>query len=47
MLDFQFTLGNPPFWNIQNVLTPEGRMLAYSSKGPIVFTYVLSGLEKL
>ena len=26
ILDFQFTSGNSPFWNLENVLSPEGTL---------------------
>ena len=42
MLDFQFTGENSPFWNLENVLSPEGTLRKQRTEGgPIVFTSVL------
>ena len=41
ILHFQFTGGNSPFWNLENVLFPEGSCESSTESGPIVFTYAL------
>ena len=47
ILDFQFCTGNPPFWNLQNVLSPEGTLrVAEPVWGPFDILSILLCLEK-
>ena len=47
ILDFKFTGGFLPFWNLENVLSPEGTSAGRLQRGPFVFTYVLFVLENV
>ena len=44
-LGFQFTDGFLPFLNIENVLSPGGRLRKQLPRGPIVFTFNFIGEE--
>ena len=46
ILDFHFTGGNPPFWNLQNVLSPEGTLRSRTRMGSILILSILLCLEK-
>ena len=46
ILDFQFTDGFLPFWDLGNVYPPKGFCKADTEGGPIVFTYVLFCVRK-
>ena len=35
ILDFQFTGENSPFWNLENVLSPEGNLRKQTRRGPL------------
>ena len=46
ILDFQFTDGFLPFWVLENVFPPKGRLLGDSCRGPFVSTYFLFWVSK-
>ena len=37
---FNFSGGNPPFWNLENVLSPEGTSACRLQRGLFVFNYL-------
>ena len=44
---FKNTYEDRPFWNPENVLSPEGSLRKQTPRGPFLFTYFLCGIGRL